>query len=110
MPLKPLPGLCWILLVHHAGELEDWHWPAGDPTSLTEIDAVRWHLFAQNPMANPPRPQLEDERCLVLVCGGCGQLLGDGDHFAAAEYAWEAAEEDGWQGDRCPSCQRAPVG
>lgn len=112
MPLQRLPGQCWILLVHHtcSDDLEDWHWPVSDPRSLARIDAVRWHLFAANPTVNPARPELEPERCLVLVCAGCGQWLGGGEHFADAEHAWQAAEEDGWQGDRCPACWRAPVG
>ncbi|MFJ1539243.1 hypothetical protein ACIODS_11940 [Micromonospora chalcea] len=110
MPLLREPALCWVLLVHRDcdGELVDFHWPSTDRRSLRTIEAVRWHLFAQHPDRNPPRPFLADESCLTVACGRCGCALGGGEHFADAEHGWEAAAEDGWQGDVCPACQ--PVG
>ncbi len=107
MPLLREPARCWVLLVHRDcdGELVDLHWPSTNPMSLRTIEAVRWHLFAQQPHRNPPRPYLEDEPCLVLACGRCGGRLGGGEHFADAGHAWEAAAEDGWQEDVCPACQ-----
>jgi hypothetical protein len=56
VPLTRARSACWILLVHAecTGELRDYHWPADDPASLADIERIRWHLFAHNPMAGPP--------------------------------------------------------
>lgn len=110
MPLRPEPVVCWVLLVHQecTGELLDFHWPSGDGASIAQIDRVRWALFAHDPSRNPPQPELHDGPCLVVVCRGCGMLVGDGEHFADAEHAWKAAAEDGWQADECPFCQPSP--
>lgn len=108
MPLTCEPAGCWILLVDGCdGELEDLHWPVTERGSLPTIEAVRWHLFAHNPMSPPPRPELWGP-CWRLVCRCCGLAVGDGEHFADAEHAWEAAEGDGWLRDVCPFCQPSP--
>ena len=106
MPLARASSACWVLLVYSecSGEWTDHHLPASDPTALRRFEAVRWHLFAADPMSYPPRPTL-DAPCLLVRCPGCGRHVGDGEHFVDAEHAWEAAEQDGWQGDVCPFCQ-----
>lgn len=105
MPLVREPAGCWILLVPGCGgELEDFHWPVGDRLALPTIEAVRWHLFARDPWTVPPRPEWW-EPCWRLLCRGCGQPIGGGEHFADVEDAWAAAYEDGWLRDVCPACQ-----
>jgi hypothetical protein len=109
VPLTREPDRCWILLVASActGELHERHWPAEDPASKPAIENIRWHLFAHDPTRNPPEAELWDQPCLTVTCRCCGRQVGDGEHFADAEHAWEAAEQDHWQGDVCPFCQPA---
>lgn len=107
MPFTRNPVVCWVLLVPDwaAGELCDYHAPAGDCDAYRRLADLRWDMFAADPWRNPPVPELQARPCLVVQCRVCGLRVGDGEHFENAEYAWEAAECDGWQGDLCPSCQ-----
>ncbi|MER7331749.1 MULTISPECIES: hypothetical protein [unclassified Micromonospora] len=102
MPLIRQPERCWILLVHSACADEDreHHRPTVDV--FLPIVAELW---ARWPERDTPLPWLNDEPCLIVQCRVCGLAVGDGEHFADAEHAWEAAECDGWQEDVCPFCQ-----
>lgn len=105
MPLRHLPHLCWILTIDGLyGEMEDWHTHDLDEL-LTEV-VERW---VAQPDRMPPVPWQHDTGCLVVECRVCGLTVGDGEHFADAEHAEEAAENDGWQGDVCPFCQPVPA-
>lgn len=108
MPTRPLPYRCWILTVTHdcTGDDADWHSGGEDVSPLLPGVAELW---AARPDRMPPVPWRHDTGCLVVDCRVCGMQVGDGEHFADAEHALEAAECDGWQDDVCPFCQPVEV-
>lgn len=104
MPLRRLTERCWILTVSPYGEMEDWH-----ADSLDRMLTAVADVWAAHPHTCPPVPWQDDRSCLIVQCRKCWLSVGNGEHFADAEHAWEAAENDGWQGDLCPSCQPSRV-
>ncbi|MFI6228684.1 hypothetical protein ACIBCR_15385 [Micromonospora echinospora] len=101
MPLTRNHTTCWVLTVDRCdGELADWHADEVEPFLLAVAE-----VWAAWPERCPPIPWQNDVPCLLVQCRSCGLRVGDGEHFADAEHAWEAAENDGWQGDVCPFCQ-----
>lgn len=105
MPLRPHHTLCWIVTAADcAGDLHDVH---ADAVELLLPGIAR--VWAAFPDRDPLVPWQHDTRCVLVVCRGCGHAVGDGEHFADPEHAWEAAHEDGWQADLCPFCQPSSV-
>jgi hypothetical protein len=105
VPLRPHHTLCWIVTVEDcAGDVHDFH---ADALELWLPGIAR--VWAAFPEREPLVPWQHDTRCLLVVCRGCGLAVGDGEHFADAEHAWRAADEDGWQADVCPFCQPSSV-
>ncbi|MEU7978305.1 hypothetical protein AB0B63_07205 [Micromonospora sp. NPDC049081] len=105
MPLRRLPARCWVLVVDHCG---------GEPTDIHRYEVTDFftpiaEVWARWPERIPPVPFLHEAGCVLVECRVCGLAVGDGEHFADAEHAWEGAECDGWQGDVCPFCQPVEV-